>query len=165
MNQHQLGSYFLQGLLGQGGMGSLCAARHQETGQRVAVKVLTGGRDADPRTQERFRREIEALGQLDHPGLIGVLESGETQGCPWFAMPLLEVDELLELALCSLPIKQPHDLAGPLSDVVEIAAGTSASAALTANGEVWSWGTFGRTGPGNGGRSPSYSPVQVKVLP
>jgi len=67
-------------------MGVVYLARHPQLGFEVAIKVLLAGPSAKPAQLERFRRELEALAQLQHPGLVDVLEAGEREGRPWFAM-------------------------------------------------------------------------------
>ncbi|MEM7249670.1 MAG: hypothetical protein AAF533_30475 [Acidobacteriota bacterium] len=71
----QVGPYRLLQLLGEGGMGSVYEAEQERPHRRVAVKLLQSwlGSDAAGR---RFEREAEFLGQLSHPGIAGVIESG-----------------------------------------------------------------------------------------
>src|SRR5690606_35907940 len=55
------------------------------TGQRVALKTLTA---ASAASLVGIRREIAALRQLDHPGVVRVIDDGVAGGVPWFAMEL-----------------------------------------------------------------------------
>lgn len=66
-------------------MGVVYLSRHPQLGFEVAIKVLLTG-TARPEQLQRFRRELDALSQLQHPGLVDVLEAGELEGRPWFAM-------------------------------------------------------------------------------
>ncbi|MEM7249222.1 MAG: serine/threonine-protein kinase, partial [Acidobacteriota bacterium] len=104
----RVGPYRLGRLLGVGGMGSVYEAEQERPHRRVAVKLLQAwlGSDAAGR---RFEREAEFLGQLSHPGIAGVIESGlhrDEQGglTPWIAMelvdgrPIREHAEALELS-------------------------------------------------------------------
>ena len=61
--------------IGSGGMGEVWAARHL-TGVPVAVKVLSGALVHDERWVSEFRREVEAMAALEHPGLAVVLDFG-----------------------------------------------------------------------------------------
>src|SRR5262249_6669400 len=63
----QLGDCRLLTKLGEGGMGTVYRALHTLLGKQVAVKVLAPDRRPDPQAVARFRREIQALGQLNHP--------------------------------------------------------------------------------------------------
>ncbi len=82
----RVGPFEITGMLGEGGMGVVYAAR-SAMGDRVAVKTV-------PIVETTFlavlRREIHALGRLNHPGVVRVLASGIDGGRPWYAMELLE---------------------------------------------------------------------------
>ena len=58
-------------------------------GRTVVVKVLspelTAGVNID-----RFKREIRVAARLQHPHIVPVLQSGETNGLPYFTMPFVE---------------------------------------------------------------------------
>ncbi len=65
--------------IARGGMGIVCEARHIETGRTVAIKLLARkARNADL-IELRLRREAHALGALQHPGILEVLDAGT---CP-----------------------------------------------------------------------------------
>jgi serine/threonine protein kinase/tetratricopeptide (TPR) repeat protein len=70
-----LGPFHLHRPIAEGGMGQVWAGRHDDT--PVAVKVLTGGAAWDPSYRAMFRNEVRAAAQLDHPGIIAVLDHGE----------------------------------------------------------------------------------------
>jgi tetratricopeptide (TPR) repeat protein len=89
---HAVGPFTLRAPLGAGGNGVVFAARHEPTGEPVAVKVL---RDLAPRALEAFRREVEAAASMAHPAVVQVLEhgvlgdrppAGLAAGAPWLAM-------------------------------------------------------------------------------
>lgn len=82
----RFGPYQTQAILGQGGMGRVYLARHTESGTQAALKVLTGCEGASDAQKRRFQREIRALGQVRHPGIVEILDAGEERGLPWFAM-------------------------------------------------------------------------------
>jgi serine/threonine protein kinase len=81
------GPYRIVGLLGQGGMGTVYRARHESTRQEVALKTV--------RVRQRellhcFRSEMHALARLGHPGLVRILETGQSDGLPWYAMEWIQ---------------------------------------------------------------------------
>ena len=80
------GRYRATAVLGQGGMGTVYLAVHPELGFDLAIKVLVTGRSASADQRERFQREINALSKLQHPGVVNIIDVGEAQGLPWFAM-------------------------------------------------------------------------------
>jgi eukaryotic-like serine/threonine-protein kinase len=82
--------YTLDRDLGRGGMASVVLARDLREDRLVALKVLhpelTSTVGAD-----RFKREIRVAAALQHPNILGILDSGETpDGQLWFAMPFVE---------------------------------------------------------------------------
>jgi serine/threonine protein kinase len=83
-----LGEFELLSELGKGGMGKVYRAWQPSLGRQVALKVLLHSGDA--KAEARFRREIRALGQVDHPHLVKIYTSG-ADGEQWFyAMELVE---------------------------------------------------------------------------
>ncbi len=94
---NQLGPYELLGVLGRGGMGTVYRARHQETGDTVAVKALAQNHTHDEHFRTRFSAEIQALLKLDHPNIVRLLGYGENDGALYFAMELVEGKSLYHL--------------------------------------------------------------------
>lgn len=98
-NEGQLGPFEIGRRVGEGGMGVVHRAHHVETGEPVAVKVLLAETARDPEKRRDFRREVQALAKLHHPGIARILDYGEVgsagerrspeafwSGAPWFAM-------------------------------------------------------------------------------
>jgi serine/threonine protein kinase len=87
-----VGSYTLDSLLGQGGMGTVWLA-HRSDGRydaRVAVKLLNPAL-LGPGGIERFRREGQALGRLTHPNIARLIDAGVTQtGQPCLVIEYVE---------------------------------------------------------------------------
>jgi len=73
--------YLIESELGRGGIGVVYLARDRQLLSRaVVVKVLFGtqGNDKyDSWFTKKFRQEMEALSRINHPGVVGVLDSGE----------------------------------------------------------------------------------------
>lgn len=95
----QLGCYRLVGVLGRGGFGTVYAADHAESGERVAVKVLENPEVL--RHLPRFQREFDKLRQAgSHPHVVRCLEAGSDilQGreYPWYAMEFATGGDLAE---------------------------------------------------------------------
>jgi serine/threonine protein kinase len=83
-----LGEFELLSELGRGGMGVVYRAWQPSLGRQVGLKKLL--HSGDRKTEARFRREIRALGKVDHPHLIKIYLSG-ADGDQWFyAMELVE---------------------------------------------------------------------------
>jgi serine/threonine protein kinase len=80
------GGFQLLRVLGQGGMGVVHLARQLSTGREVALKLIRPEFLGQERARKRFQREIEAVSQLDDPGICTVYEAGEVAGTPYVAM-------------------------------------------------------------------------------
>jgi eukaryotic-like serine/threonine-protein kinase len=83
------GRYTLGELLGSGGMGRVYRAYDGRLKREVALKVMAEHYAQTPEFVERFEREIRNVASLDHPNVIRVFDSGETEdGSPYMAMEL-----------------------------------------------------------------------------
>lgn len=107
-----LGPYRVLEPLGQGGMGVVYRARHSVTERAVAIKTV---RVPASRWIESLRREIEALTQIRHPGIVRIVDHGVHHGRPWYAMDLLEGESLREFgARIWSPFRTASAPPGPL---------------------------------------------------
>jgi tetratricopeptide (TPR) repeat protein len=71
----------------QGGLGRVFVARDDELGREVALKRIREDRTGAPSQVERFRREGEITGRLEHPGVVPVYGLGiDGAGVPYYAM-------------------------------------------------------------------------------
>jgi serine/threonine protein kinase len=94
--------YEILGVLGRGGMGLVFKARHRELKRLVALKMILAGEHADTQELARFRREAEAVAQLEHPNIVQIYEVGEHQGRPFFSLEFVEGGSLAQ-ALTKMP--------------------------------------------------------------
>lgn len=81
--------------VGRGGNATLFGA-HDAQGARVAIKVLHPELAVSV-AADRFLREIRYAGQLHHPHIAPLLDSGETDYLLWFVMPYIAGDTLRQL--------------------------------------------------------------------
>src|SRR5258705_2606327 len=86
------GAYRVIRELGRGGMGVVCLAQRTpgDQSETVALKVILKRFAVEPSTLRRFREERQMLAPLEHPGIVRMLDSGETDGVPWFAMEYVD---------------------------------------------------------------------------
>lgn len=82
----RLGEFRLLVRLGRGGMGVVFLAEQASLGRRVALKLMRAEQMFFGDSHDRFRREVEAIARLQHPGIVPVYAAGEDQGVPWLAM-------------------------------------------------------------------------------
>jgi eukaryotic-like serine/threonine-protein kinase len=81
--------YRLERELGRGGMATVYLARDLANDRYVAVKVLLPELAATLGA-ERFLREIDVGKTLQHPNIVGVLDSGAADGKLFYTMPFVE---------------------------------------------------------------------------
>ncbi len=93
----RLGQYRLVTKLGQGGMGEVYEATHTSLHRTVALKLLHSGRFKDASAVERFRREMKAIGQLDHPNIVRATDAGVIDGQHYLVMELVDGINLSQL--------------------------------------------------------------------
>lgn len=86
----RLGDFELRAEIGRGAMGVVYRAWQVSLDRPVAVKVITGLATLDARRVERFVREAQALGRLQHPGIVPVIAAGKQDGALYFAMELVD---------------------------------------------------------------------------
>ena len=102
----------LLGLLGAGGMGTVCLAEHLDLGTKRAIKFLSEPRVFDVEAIQRFQREWRAIGQIEHPHLARALDCGQERHVNFLVLEYVDGVTLDEV------VRQ----AGPLSasDTAEI---------------------------------------------
>ncbi len=85
--------YRLERELGQGGMATVYLAEDLKHRRWVAIKVLRPELAAVIGA-ERFLREIHTIAALQHPHILGLIDSGEVQGTAYYVMPFVEGESL-----------------------------------------------------------------------
>lgn len=78
--------YRIEGVLGQGGMGTVYLARHPRLPRNVALKLLNRDVGTDTELTRRFELEADVVARLEHPGIVGVFDRGTDDGHLWIAM-------------------------------------------------------------------------------
>jgi eukaryotic-like serine/threonine-protein kinase len=89
-----IGSYHLVRKIGRGGMGTVYEGVNSATGERVAVKLLTGELSSQEDLVERFRREALSVAHMRHPNITSVLDFGEEGDRLYMVMELLQGTDL-----------------------------------------------------------------------
>jgi serine/threonine protein kinase len=97
----RIGSYIVDSLIGEGGMGRVYRAHHAHLVRReYALKVLLGDFSAIPTMRIRFAQEAEHASRLSHRNIVTVHDFGRTDGgLLYLAMELVEGTSLGELIL------------------------------------------------------------------
>src|SRR5688572_19079117 len=87
------GRYQLERELGVGGMATVYLARDVKHDRHVAIKVLRPDL-AHSLGPERFLREIHIVAKLQHPHILGLIDSGEADGMLYYVMPYVTGESL-----------------------------------------------------------------------
>ena len=85
----RIGGYELLEQIGRGGMGIVYQAYDPVLKRDVALKLIRGETLSDA-SRARFHAEAETLANLDHPNVVRVYSSGESDSQPYLVMPLME---------------------------------------------------------------------------
>jgi serine/threonine protein kinase len=113
-----LGRYRIERELGRGAMGAVYLGRDPKIGRQVAIKTLALSRefagDELVEVRERFFREAETAGRLQHRDIVTIFDAGEEQELAYIAMEYLKGDDLQAFT-------QPAKLL-PVSTVLNVAA-------------------------------------------
>jgi hypothetical protein len=89
-----LGGFRVLGVLGEGGMGIVLRAEDVRLQREVALKVMKPLLAADGVAVSRFLREARATARLSHDHVVAIHHTGEANGVPFLAMPLLQGETL-----------------------------------------------------------------------
>ena len=84
--------YELLEVLGEGGYGTVWRAVETNVNRPVAIKFLKAGM-LDDEARRRFRREAKALGRLQHPGSVTLIDFGDDDGL-YLVTEFLDGEEL-----------------------------------------------------------------------
>ncbi len=115
-------SYRIERELGQGGMATVYLAEDLKHHRRVAVKVLRPELAATL-GPDRFAKEIEVAARLQHPHILGVLDSGDADGFFYYVMPYVEGETLRERLnrAGELPVPEAVRLLGEIAEALAVA--------------------------------------------
>ncbi|WP_286222168.1 serine/threonine-protein kinase [Marinobacter apostichopi] len=117
LSRPTLGRYEIERELGRGAMGVVFLGKDPKIARTVAIKTLSYQAFDDghlPELKQRFFREAEAAGRLDHPAIVTVYDVGEEADLAYIAMDYAQGRPLSEFG-------KPGRLL-PLPTVLEIIA-------------------------------------------
>ena len=108
--------YSIERELGRGGMATVYLARDLKHDRLVAIKVLRPELAAGL-GPERFLREIQVVARLQHPHILGLIDSGTLENqpglaSPYYVMPYVEGE--------SLRVRLKREKQLPLADALRI---------------------------------------------
>jgi serine/threonine protein kinase len=92
-----IGDFRIVHEIGRGGMGVVYEAVQLSLGRRVALKVLPFAAALDAKQLQRFQNEAQAAAQLHHTNIVPVYAVGCERGVHYYAMQLIEGQNLAEM--------------------------------------------------------------------
>ena len=90
----EFGDYRLIRRIGKGGMATVYEAERHGSGEKLALKRPLSGFLDDKRFLERFAHEAELGRALHHPNIVRILDRGQVESTPYFAMELIDGETL-----------------------------------------------------------------------
>lgn len=121
-----LGRYEIEKELGRGAMGTVFLGRDPKINRFVAIKTLRldevdAGTAAE--VKERFFREAESAGRLNHPNIVTIHDAGEEQELGYIAMEVLDGKDLKEWCRKDtlLPVKQVLEIVAEVAEALDYA--------------------------------------------
>jgi serine/threonine-protein kinase len=124
-----LGRYRLERELGRGAMGTVYLATDPTIGREVAIKTLPLMQAYEDREQEaaaeRFFKEAEAVGRLDHANIVTIYDAGQEHDLAYIAMDYVPGESLDAWTGKSklLPVWEVLDIAAQVADALSYAHG------------------------------------------
>ena len=114
--------YAVERILGEGGMATVYLATDVKHHRHVAVKVMRPDLAATLGA-ERFLREVEIAAQLNHPNVLPVHDSGESDGVLFYVMPYVEGESLHDRIRreTQLPVDEALRIAREVSEALAYA--------------------------------------------
>jgi serine/threonine protein kinase len=92
--EQAIGNYELLEKIAEGGMGAIFKARHRETGQTVAIKIMPQHTASNQVLLKRFEQEFRAASRLNHPNIIRALDYGDNGSTPYLVMEFVDGESL-----------------------------------------------------------------------
>ena len=122
-----LGRYRIESEIGRGSMGAVYLGRDPQIGRQVAIKTLALGREfgADKlvEARERFFREAETAGRLQHPDIVTIFDAGEAGELAWIAMEYVKGGDLQRFTVPGrlLPAPQVLEIVARVAEALSYA--------------------------------------------
>ena len=94
-----LGRYQVEKELGKGAMGVVYLGKDPKIGRQVAIKTMALAQEFEAEelaeVKERFFREAETAGRVNHPNIVSIYDAGEEHDLCYIAMELLKGGDLV----------------------------------------------------------------------
>jgi Protein kinase domain len=94
---NEIAGFRIESILARGGMGVVYIAEQASPRRKVALKLLAPELASDPAFRQRFIHESEAAASTEHPNIVPIYSSGESDGQLYIAMRYVEGTDLRAL--------------------------------------------------------------------
>jgi eukaryotic-like serine/threonine-protein kinase len=127
LQKPMLGRYQVVKEIGRGAMGVVYLGRDPKIGRTVAIKTMSLADEFDGQVLEevsqRFYREAETAGRLNHPNIVTIYDVGDDQGLAYIAMDFLSGEPLENFAVPGklLPLDETISVIIKVADALEYA--------------------------------------------
>jgi len=101
----RIGKYEVECVIGEGSMGVVYRAVDPLINRRVAIKVMADAVAQDAGLRDRFLREAQAAGSLQHPNVVTIYDFGEVDDHLFIAMEYVEGNDLADLIAKNVTIR------------------------------------------------------------
>ena len=122
-----LGRYQVEKELGKGAMGVVYLGKDPKIGRVVAIKTMALSQEFEAdeleEVKQRFFREAETAGRLNHPNIVTIFDAGEEHDLAYIAMEFLKGKDLVPYVKADklLPLARTMSIAARVADALSYA--------------------------------------------
>ncbi len=122
-----LGRYQVEKELGKGAMGVVYLGRDPKINRVVAIKTMALSQEFEEDelkdVKERFFREAETAGRLNHPNIVTIFDAGEEHDLAYIAMEFLKGKDLVPYTKAGnlMPVAKVMDIVARVADALSYA--------------------------------------------
>ena len=122
-----LGRYQVEKELGKGAMGVVYLGRDPKINRVVAIKTMALAQefaeDELAEVKERFFREAETAGRLNHPNIVTIFDAGEEHDLAYIAMEFLKGKDLVPYSKAGnlMPLPRVMSIVARVADALSYA--------------------------------------------
>ena len=108
LDRKTLGRYRIDREIGRGAMGAVYLGTDPKINRQVAIKTMALSKEFHGQelteARQRFFREAETAGRLQHPDIVTIFDAGEDQDLAFIAMEYLKGEDLQKYTQNLLPV-------------------------------------------------------------
>lgn len=122
-----LGRYQVEKELGKGAMGVVYLGKDPKIGRVVAIKTMALSQEFEPDeledVKQRFFREAETAGRLNHPNIVTIYDAGEEHDLAYIAMEFLKGKDMVPQTKAGnlLPLPQTLSIVARVAEALSYA--------------------------------------------